>query len=255
MSDLEISYLTCIVFFSCRINKKEEDSQGIEHLVENEVDYVRNPLNEEEEAVGFGSTPQSVSPKTAGPGVNFRKIQETLLNQIHAKKLKEHEQRVKDYAMYNDENYEDDKEELEEIIEDEDELSSDDAEDEDEVEEEEEDLEDLLNGSAEKKKKKREKSVFVDDEAEDEDDNDGEDDDDVDDDSSDDDAGDSDSIEDEKKAGTERKDLGNTVDLTNAGVTTPIKSLDSDSKINMDFRADFTPKATNVVLNQIVSIV
>lgn len=219
------------------------------------MDYVRNPLNEEDEAVGFGSTPQSVSPKTAGPGVNFRKIQETLLNQIHAKKLKEHEQRVKDYAMYNDENYEDDKEEPEEIIEDEDELSSDDAED-----EEEEELEDLFNGSAEKKKKKREKSVFVDDEAEDEDDNDSDDDDDDDDDSSDDDAGDSDSIEDEKKAGTEGKDLGNTVDLNLQfqqveAITTPIKSLDSDSKINMDFRADFTPKATNVVLNQIVSIV
>lgn len=159
----------------CRIQKKEEDSQGIEHVVENKLDYIRNPLNEEEEAVSFLS-PQVISP-LAPPGDKRRRLKVALMEKIRAQKLKDHEERVKEYKMYNDENYggEGDKSD-EEIIDDEEEVESGSEED----EEQEEGLESLLGGSS----RKKEKCDFVDDEAEDED---GDDEDDESSDSSDDD--------------------------------------------------------------------
>lgn len=171
--------------FPRRIQKKEEDSQGIEHLVENEVDYVRNPLTDGDEANTFLQAPLIISPQA--PGANRQQFRQRLLGQITAQKLKDHEERCKTYAMYNDEeDGEDEKEE--EIIEDEDALSDDDSDVEDE--EEEEEIEVLLGSS----KKKKKKSAFVEDEAEDEDDGSAGDDEDEDD---DDDSDSSDDTEDE----------------------------------------------------------
>lgn len=219
-------------------------------MVENEVDYVRNPLAEEEESVSFLTPDLKISPKAA-PGANRLRIKESLMKTITAKKLQEHAKRVQSHRIDNEE----DDDEEEEFVDDEEE----DEEDNDEelvTEDEEEgaDLEDLLSTSTGKKKKKRKKSKFVDEEAEDEDDDDEDDD-------EDDDDTDSETSEDEEDTEAESKDKDDLISVATsdesnskvAELSTPVKNGGNDSNLVDDCGADVTPKVTTAVLQHNVS--
>ncbi|ODM95981.1 Claspin [Orchesella cincta] len=232
-----------------KINKKEEDSQGIEHLVEGEVEYVRNPLNEDDEALGFLTAPQSASPQNALPGAQRRRLQDMLLGKIRQQKLKDFEERRKTLAMYNDEKDLDEKDILdnEEM---EDEIS--DEEGDSDLGEEEEELEDLLCGTSKEKKKKK-KSHFVDDEAEDDDDvDDDQDDEDEDSESSDNDDGDDiEKNDDVASIGISDDSLPSAQVATNKDESQPLfENTENDNNSESIFSADCTPKVTAAVFNQ-----
>ncbi|CAL8101760.1 unnamed protein product [Orchesella dallaii] len=241
-----------------KIKKKEEDSQGIEHLVEGEVEYVRNPLNEDDEALDFLGDPQSSSPQAVAPGAQRRRIQNILLDKIRQQKLKDMEERRKVYAMYNDEIDVDEKDcnEDEEEILNEDEMSDEEGESDLGEEEEEEELEDLLSSTTKKKKKK---SQFVDDEAEDdedvaddeneEDEDTGSSDDDDDDVNMDNDENDPNKYDDAASVGISDDSLPAAQISTNIDETDLASNPDQNDDSENILSVDCTPKVTTAVLN------
>jgi len=137
---------------SFRVTTKEEDSQGNQKSIVDNVDYVQH-FNEDED--------NTVSPLRQTPGHKFSEFQEKLQAKIRSKRVKEYEEKKKLYSMYEDEKILNEKEPLEEA---EDILEEDDFTTESEPEETDEEAEANIN--TRRKKKKKLKSAFVDDEAE-----------------------------------------------------------------------------------------
>ena len=117
---LQVRILNDLTLIECfRVCKKVEDSQGVEKEVVENFHYIAH--NELELEAANDAKPAAVASPSSGktpPGLKFATLQEKLKAQIQARKLKEYEEKVKAFAIYNEEKYPEDKEVEEEIEED-----------------------------------------------------------------------------------------------------------------------------------------